>query len=86
MITAPLADPELEIFDNNGMSVASNDNWKSDQQQEIEGTGLAPESDAEAAILRSLPPGTYTALVSGKDTGSGRGTGTALVEVYQLQQ
>lgn len=74
------------MFDSNGMSVASNDNWKSNQQEEIEGTGLAPESDAEAAVLRSLPPGAYTAIVSGKDTGSGRGTGRALVEVYQVQQ
>ncbi len=86
MVTAPLTDPELEIFDNNGMSVGSNDNWKSNQQDEIQGSGLAPESDAEAAILRSLPPGAYTTVLSGKDTGSGRATGTALVEVYQLQQ
>lgn len=85
-ITGPLADPELEIFDNNGMSVARNENWESAQGRDIEATGLAPENDAEAAILRNLAPGTYTAVVSGSDSGSGRGTGTAVVEVYQVEQ
>ena len=85
-VTDPLADPVLELFDSNGTLIATNDSWKSDQQAEIETTGLAPQDDNEAAILRSLEPGNYTAVVSGKDTGSGRGTGTALVEVYQLRQ
>ncbi|HSH39749.1 MAG TPA: DUF4394 domain-containing protein [Chthoniobacterales bacterium] len=81
-VTNPLADPVLEVFDNNGMSVAQNDNWRSSQQDEIEGTGLEPQNDAEAAILRSLAPGTYTAVLSGKNGG----TGVALVEVFQVQQ
>jgi hypothetical protein len=85
-VTGPLADPVLELFDGNGAQIATNDQWKSDQQAEIAATDLAPQNDNEAAILRSLAPGNYTAVVSGKDTGSGRGTGTALVEVYQLRQ
>jgi hypothetical protein len=42
---------------------------------------LAPTSDLEPAIIRALTPGNYTAVVSGKDGG----TGVALVEVYNLQ-
>ena len=65
------------------MSIATNDDFgSSDQRAEIEATGLAPQNQFESAILRSLAPGTYTAVVSGK----GGSTGVALVEVYQLQQ
>ena len=82
-VQGALADPVLELFDKDGNSIATNDNWKSDQQTDINATGLAPENDNEAAILRSnLTPGAYTAVVSGKN-GT---TGVALVEIYQLQQ
>jgi hypothetical protein len=65
-----------------------NDNWKSDQEAEIEATGLAPANDLESAIIATLSPidpavngsGIYTAIVSGKDNG----TGVGLVEVYDL--
>ena len=81
-VTSPLPDPALELFDGNGMSIATNDDWRSSQQEEIEATGLAPKNQFESAILRSLAPGAYTAVVSGK----GGSTGVALVEIYQLQQ
>ena len=58
----------------------SNDNWRSDQETEIEATGLQPTNDLESAILMALAPGGYTAVVSG----SGGSTGVALVEVYRL--
>ena len=55
-------------------------NWRSDQEAEIVETGVAPTNNRESAILRELPPGTYTAIVRGvNDT-----TGIALVEVYGL--
>ncbi|MEO8439277.1 MAG: NHL repeat-containing protein [Spartobacteria bacterium] len=79
-IADPLADPVLELHDSNGMLIASNDNWKSDQQTEIQLTGLAPINDAEAAILTTLSPGAYTAIQSGANGG----TGVGLVEVYNL--
>jgi hypothetical protein len=79
-ITDPLADPMLELHDGNGTLIGSNDNWKSDQEAAIAATGLAPSSDAEAAILITLAPGGYTAIQSGKDGG----TGVGLVEVYNL--
>ncbi len=75
-----LADPTLELHDANGAVIAANDNWKETQRQAIEATTIPPSSDFEAAILATLPPGTFTAVVSGK----GGMSGTALVEVYDL--
>lgn len=79
-VANPLADPVLTIFDGNGIQFATNDNWKSDQQNQIEFSGLAPSNDLEAAFFGLFPPGQYTAIVSGKDGG----TGVALVEIYKL--
>ncbi len=75
-----LADPVLELHAIDGSLIASNDNWKMDQQSEIEMTGLAPSKDLESAILATLDPGAYTAIVNGKNGG----TGVGLVEVYDL--
>jgi sugar lactone lactonase YvrE len=79
-VSDPLADPILELHDSNGVLIASNDNWKSDQQSEIEATGIPPTNDLEAAIFATLTPGSYTAIESGKNGG----TGVGLVEVYNL--
>jgi hypothetical protein len=79
-IVNALADPMLELHDSNGALIVSNDNWKDTQQTEIQATGLAPSYDAESAILRTLAPGNYTAIVRGKNNT----TGVALVEVYSL--
>jgi hypothetical protein len=82
-INDPLADPTLELRDGNGGLMTFDDNWKDDsaQQQQISAAGLAPADDLEAAIAATLPPGTYTAIVAGKDGG----TGVGLVEVYNLK-
>jgi hypothetical protein len=77
-IAGTLADPTLMLVDANGSVVASNDDWKSSQQSEIQATGLAPPSDKEAAILTTLPPGSFTAIVAGKNAG----TGIALVDLF----
>ncbi len=79
-ISDPLADPMLELHDGNGNLIASNDNWKSDQQLAIEATGFAPSDDAEAAIIATVVPGAYTAIESGANST----TGVGLVEVYNL--
>ena len=78
-----LPDPMLELHDGNGTLIGSNDNWKDDpaQASQLTQAGLQPQSDLESAIAAQLPPGTYTAVVSGKN-GS---TGVGLVEVYNLQ-
>ena len=77
-IAGVLTNPTLMLVDANGSVVASNDDWKSSQEREIKATGLAPPNDKEAAILRTLPPGNFTAIVSGKN----EGTGIALVDVF----
>jgi hypothetical protein len=76
-----LLNPSLELHGANGELLDANDDWRSDQQQEIVETNMSPEEDAESAILRTLAPGNYTAIVRGvNDT-----TGIALVEAYALQ-
>ena len=47
---------------------------------QIVATGVAPTNDLEAAIVRELPPGQYTAIVRGTNDS----TGVALVDVYGL--
>lgn len=76
----PLADPVLELHGSTGMLIASNDNWKQTQQALIESTHLAPTNDLESAIVATLQPGAYTAIVSGQ----GGAGGIGLVEVYDL--
>lgn len=80
-IANPLTDPTLDLYDANGAIIRSDDNWRDEQESLIQSTGLAPANDLESAIIRSLTPGNYTAVVRGKDGG----TGVALVEVYNLQ-
>jgi hypothetical protein len=78
-----LQDPVLQLFsrvDDVQELVATNDNWKSHQQQEIVDTTVAPTDDRESAIVAAFEPGNYTAVVRGKD-GS---TGIGLVEIYDL--
>jgi hypothetical protein len=79
-IAGVLTDPTLMLVDANGSVVASNDDWKSSQESEIQATGLAPPNDKEAAILTPLPPGSFTAIVSGKN----QKTGIALVDVFDV--
>lgn len=75
-----LPDPTLELRDGSGALLASNDNWRDDREEEIAATGLAPNDDRDSAILFSLIPGAYTAIVRGQ----GESSGVGLVEVYDL--
>lgn len=77
-----LADPTLELHDQTGALIAANDNWSDSQQAEIEATGIPPADELESAIVRTLAPGAYTAVVAGRDGA----TGTAVVEAYDLSQ
>lgn len=79
-VAGALADPTLELHNGDGTLVAANDNWQSGQAQEITATTLAPSNPREAAIVATLGPGNYTAIISG----AGSSTGVALVEVYDL--
>ena len=80
-VPGPIADPILELYDSSGL-LARNDNWKQDQQAEIQNSGLAPTNELESAIVRTVAPGNYTAIVRGQNSG----TGVALVEVFDLAQ
>ncbi len=80
-VSGALQDPTLELHDGNGAIIATNDNWKSDQRAEIEATTIPPTDDLESAMVRTLTPGAYTAIVRGKNNT----TGVALIEVYDLQ-
>jgi hypothetical protein len=75
-----MLDPRLELHDGNGATLAINDNWRTSQEAEIIATGVPPTSDAESAIIRTLPPGNYTAIVSGTNNTAG----VAVVEIYGL--
>ncbi len=79
-IANALADPTLELRDGSGTLVLANDNWRSTQQAEIIASTVPPTSDNEAAVVATLPPGPYTAIVRG----SGNTTGVAVVEIYAL--
>lgn len=80
-IQNPLSDPQLDLFDANGVKISSNNNWKDSQQAAIANVGLAPGDDLESAIMADLSPGNYTAVVSGVNGAAG----IALVEAYHLQ-
>ena len=79
-VESKLADPTLRLFDSNGGEIGFNNNWKDSQQTEIEATTIPPSNDLESAIVQTLAPGAYTAIVRGVD----ETTGVALVEVYAL--
>jgi WD40 repeat protein len=85
-ISGSLADPTVELHDANG-TIATNDNWKindqtgQSQEAEVRATGIPPTNDLESALLQTLAPGAYTAIVRGKNNT----TGVGLVEVYNLQ-
>ena len=75
-----LQDPFLELHDGSGAAIATNDNWRSMQTVDIHATTLAPSNEAESAIVATLNPGAYTAVVRGANNS----TGIAVVEAYDL--
>src|SRR4030095_15114319 len=84
-----LADPTLELHDGTRALIASNNNWQttiiggiitSDQVGAIQNSGHAPTQPSESAIIATLPPGNYTAIVRGVNNT----VGVALVEVDDL--
>jgi PKD repeat protein len=80
-VDGSLQDPTLELHDENGVLLLSNDNWKdAPNRAEIEATGLAPSDDRESAILMTLTPANYTSIVRGVN-GT---TGIGLAEAYKL--
>jgi hypothetical protein len=83
-ISNVLADPTLELRDQNGTLIMVDNDWQDNAAQaaEITADGLAPSDSKESAIAATLPPGAYTAILAGLNDGTGVGT----VEVYDLGQ
>lgn len=81
-IPNPLANPVLELRDSQGALLVANNDWQDDPAQatELNAAKLAPGDQLESALLKTLPPGAYTAFLKGIDDG----TGVGLVEVYDL--
>ncbi len=77
----PLADPTLTLVDSQGTQIDFNDDWQDNPvADDIEATTIPPTDPHESAVLQTLAPGGYTAIVKG----AGDTTGTGLVEVYAL--
>jgi len=84
-VQGALQNPTLELHDGNGVAIASNDDWKkrsdgSSQQAEIEATTIPPTNDLESALVQTLIPGNYSAVVRGVNDI----TGIAVVEVFNI--
>ena len=77
-----LADPVLELHGPGAFVTITNNDWRDTQEAEIQATGIPPANDLESAIVATLAPGAYTAIVRG----NGNTSGVALVEVYDLNQ
>jgi hypothetical protein len=77
-----LADPVMELHGPAGFITITNDNWRDTQEAAIQATALAPTNVLESAILVTLNPGPYTAILKGQNNTMG----VALVEVYDLDQ
>jgi hypothetical protein len=75
-----LADPVLELHGSGAFATITNNNWRDTQENEVQATGIPPTNDLESAIVATLTPGAYTAIL----TGNGGTSGVALVEVYDL--
>ncbi len=82
-VAGTLADPTLELHDANGALVQSNDNWMDNSaadRAELTANQVPPTNNLEPAMIVTLPAGTFTAIVAGKNGENGVG----LVEVYRL--
>jgi hypothetical protein len=77
-----LADPVLELHGPGAFATITNNNWRDTQETEIQATGIPPANDLESAIVATLDPGAYSAVLRGNNNTSG----VALIEVYDLDQ
>jgi hypothetical protein len=82
-----LPDPLLRLVRSDGLVVRENDNWETGNDAALISEASAKvgafpltRNSKDAAILINLPPGSYSAQV----TGAGTTSGVALVEVYEV--
>ena len=81
LFSGALQNTTLQLYQGQTL-LAANDDWKESQRQEIEQTGIPPSDDRESAIVYSLDPGSYTAVLSGRDNT----TGIGVIEAYDLDE
>ncbi len=80
-VSGALPDPALSLYDSSRHLIATNDNWQTDPGSTyIAQNGFAPNNPAESATLQTLMPGTYTAVVRGRNGSQG----VSLAEIYRL--
>jgi hypothetical protein len=79
-VTNALQDPTLELKNPNGTTLMSNDDWQQGQSAELNQVNLAPKDSRESALVATLAPGNYTAILRGK----GNTTGIGVVEIYNV--
>ena len=79
-VAGALPDPTIKLVNQNGTQIQANDNWRSNEAAiQAQAPTLAPSRDEEPALIATLAPGQYTAIVEGKGA-----TGVATVEAYAL--
>lgn len=81
-LAGAIANPTLEMYNSSGTIIASNDDWgSSPQKSEIVASTVPPDHPLESAVVVTLAPGSYTAIVRGVDGG----TGVGLVQLFDLE-
>ncbi len=80
-VTGFMLDPYVQLFSGATM-IDQNDNWGDHLQAGSIPSGLAPTNASESAIMITLAPGAYTAIVRGV----GETTGVAIVEVFEIDE
>jgi polygalacturonase len=84
-VAGTLGDPQLTVYDAKGAVIATNDDWAGDANvaaiaASVGAFPLASASSKDAAVVLTLAPGAYTAIL----TGAGSGTGAGMVEIYDV--
>ena len=79
-VNEALADPELSLYDATGSLVFTNNDWRTHQEQQLIDSSLPPTDEKESAIIATLPPGSYSAVLRGANDS----TGVGLIEIYDL--
>jgi hypothetical protein len=83
-LAGTLQDPTVEIFNEGGTLIGTNDNWRGPQQAEITASGLAPTHDKESAVIVNLTGPAVRNSFTAQIKGAAGGQGIGVVEVYDL--